>query len=454
MRVLERRLRAAGLGVTGAYPQRTELDVSGTAATVERLFRVRLERYRDAAGDRYHAPLASPSLPASLLPFVTAVTGLDTRPMLTTSDVPEGGVTPALAATAYDVAALHAAGIDGQGERIAVIAFSVFDAHDPAAFAKSYRLPGPAPKVIPVDGGATDTSVGGEIETNLDLDVIHAIAPDAQILVYEAPNRPGAYADVINRIVANRQATIISSSWGECEPGTALADRLSEEEALRSAVSAGITMFVAAGDAGAYDCQDQDPADHRLSVDWPAASAYAVAVGGTRLYVAPDGGYLRETAWNDQLSDSGGGGGFSATEPRPSWQRGPGVIEPNSNGNRQLPDVSAAADPATGWATYVNGAPIEVGGTSAATPFWAASMLLVAQYAKAQGAGPLGFIDPLLYALAASRQPYQPFHVITVGTNRYYHAARGWNPATGLGSPSVWNLARDIISYLRGTTPR
>jgi subtilase family serine protease len=134
---------------------------------------------------------------------------------------------------------------------------------------------------------------------------------------------------------------------------------------------------------------------------------------------------------------------------RPGWQHGPGVNDIYANGHRQLPDVSADADPGTGWAAYVNGNPVEIGGTSAATPFWAASMLLVDQYAVASGAGRLGFVDPVLYALAAGTQPYPPFHAITEGTNRFYRATAGWNPATGLGSPDVWNLARDVVAYLR-----
>ena len=112
-------------------------------------------------------------------------------------------------------------------------------------------------------------------------------------------------------------------------------------------------------------------------------------------------------------------------------------------------DVSAASDPSTGWAIVQDGQLGEVGGTSAATPFWAGTAALIDQYAHGQGIKALGFIDPMLYAIASSAQPAAPFHDITIGTNRYYPATAGWDFATGLGSPDVFNLAQDIVAYLK-----
>lgn len=442
------RVRGAGLAVTASYPQRTELDVSATVQTIERLFSIRLVSYRDAAGRRFYAPVGEPEVPMAFRPAVAAITGLDTRPRLLPHDVPVQGVTPSVAATAYDVAALHAAGISGQGQTIAVISFSAFAPSDPTAYAQHFGITGPAPRVVAVDGGTTDAS--GQPEADLDIEVIRAIAPAAQILFYEAPNTTSEYARMINQIVKDRSAQIISSSWGQCELGVGPQEHAALNSALSSAVAAGITMFVASGDSGAYDCQKQDPADHRLSVDWPADSVNAVAVGGTRLYLAANDTYQKETAWESQLSDAGGGGGFSQFDPLPSWQSAPGVHDQFSNGHRQVPDVSADADPGTGWAICTSGqCSGGAGGTSAAAPFWAASMVLVEQYAAAQGVGRLGFVDPIFYALASTSQPFPPFHQITEGTNRFYQATPGWNPATGLGSPDVYNLARDMVAYLR-----
>ncbi len=443
---LERTLEADGVRVIGSYPQRTDLRVSATVGSVQRLFSVRLGVWRTAHGRRYLAPLGTPRVPPPLQAALSGVIGLDTRPQWIAQDVPSGGLTPTSAADAYDITALHQAGFDGQGETIAVVSFSAYEPSDPAGFAHAYSISGPSPQVIGVDGGTGDTSGAGE--ANLDIDVIRSIAPDAQILFYEVPQTSSAYSDVINRIVADHRASIISSSWGECEPGLDPGEHASDAAALSAAVAAGDSMFVASGDSGAYDCQQSNFDDLHLSVDWPAASPDAIAVGGTRLYLGPGDSYAGETAWEDQLSDAGGGGGFSTQDPRPAWQRGPGVITALSNGHRQLPDVSADADPGTPWSLYVYGGLQEAGGTSAAAPFWAASMALIAQYAAAHGVNRLGFVDPILYALAASRQPFPPFHDVTRGGNRYYQATPGWDPATGLGSPDVDNLARDIVAYL------
>jgi kumamolisin len=226
--------------------------------------------------------------------------------------------------------------------------------------------------------------------------------------------------------------------------------RVGDTEALEAARAAGISMFVSTGDQGAYDCQDQQPADSRLTVDWPASNADAIAVGGTRLDLAANSSYLGESGWSDPLSAGGGGGGLSAVTSRPLWQSAPGITAALLHGRRGLPDVSADADPGTGWMIYWNGGFISgVGGTSAAAPFWAASMLLVSEYAARHGVGRLGYVNPMLYALASKRQRFRPFHDVTFGSNRYYRAAPGWDPATGLGSPDVYNLARDVVVYLR-----
>jgi subtilase family serine protease len=443
---LKTTLRRDGLTVAAGYPQRTALTVRGTAATVGRLLGVRFATYRDAAGDRWHAPAGRPKLPRAVRRFVSSFTGLSSRPVFhPAAGVPLGGLTPTTAADGYDIAALHSAGFLGQGMKIAIVSFSDYDHSDPSVFDQRYGLGGPTPQVIAVDGGA-DSDAGAD-EANLDIDVVKMIAPDAQILFYEAPGSASSYPDVINRIVADHQASIISSSWGSCERETASSVISATEQALKAATAAGISMFVASGDSGAYDCQRSDLSDHRLTVDSPAASAYAVAVGGTRLNISPDGAYESESGWDDPLSNAGGGGGYTTADSRPTWQSGPGVN--TSVDKRGVPDVSADADQATGWSTYDGGNWGEAGGTSAATPFWAASMLLIQQYANSHHAGRIGFVDPILYAMAHGGQPYPPFHDVTAGSNRYYAAHAGWDPATGLGSPNVFNLARDMVTYLQ-----
>lgn len=88
-------------------------------------------------------------------------------------------------------------------------------------------------------------------------------------------------------------------------------------------------------------------------------------------------------------------------------------------------------------------------GTSAATPFWAASMLLVQQFMVSHHAGPLCFATPLLYGIAGETWHNPPFHDVVLGGNRYYQAGPGWDFATGWGSPNVGNLATAAVAYRR-----
>ncbi len=96
---------------------------------------------------------------------------------------------------------------------------------------------------------------------------------------------------------------------------------------------------------------------------------------------------------------------------------------------------------------------IEVGGTSAAAPLWAGSTALINDYLQSQNKSKLGFANPTLYALANSQQPYPPFHDITSGTNLYYPATAGYDEASGLGSPDIYNIARDVAGGVTSPPP-
>jgi kumamolisin len=120
---------------------------------------------------------------------------------------------------------------------------------------------------------------------------------------------------------------------------------------------------------------------------------------------------------------------------------------------REVPDVSAIADPATSGQYVINGGATVEGGTSQAAPIWAGIMALVDQYLRRHGAHRLGFANPALYALARGSWPYPAFHDVTLGTNLYYPATAGYDMASGLGTPNAWNLARDLLAYSRGRRP-
>jgi kumamolisin len=442
-----------GVEVVRTYPQRTALDVRATAGTIDRVFDVKLMDWRDARRQVFQAPQGAATVPGDLSRAVSAVAGLDGTRFVTDDSASIQGLTPPTARSVYAINPLLGQHLTGQGQNIALVEFAQFDQSDVDGFDQQFNLPDVTPRDMSVDGGANDDSPSSEAEANLDIEVAHEIAPGAALLDYNAPQATSSGADtfgaILDQITADGQARIVSDSWGSCEANTPRADIQRDEQALEAAAAHGVSVFVAAGDTGAYTCQAGADTNHSLSVSWPSSSPFAVSVGGTALSMTSTGAYAGETAWDDTLEQSGGGGGLSLDYNRPAWQVGPGVANQFSNGRRQLPDVSAAADPWSGWDTYTDGAMTVAGGTSAATPFWAASTALIAEYAGHLGAGQLGFVDPTLYAIGARPQHALAFHDVTMGANRYYPASTGWDFATGLGSPDVANLARDVVAYLK-----
>jgi DNA-binding beta-propeller fold protein YncE len=193
-----------------------------------------------------------------------------------------------------------------------------------------------------------------------------------------------------------------------------------------------------------------------LSVEDPSGQPFVTAVGGTdltKLGPAPT-----ESVWNEALNGSGAGtGGISADWTMPSYQTGPGVVSKLSSGVpcgapsgtdcRELPDVSASADPVHGYVIVFQGQWTSVGGTSAATPLWAALIALVdVQSGKLKS---VGFINPALYKLVAGGK--KVVNDITTGNDDYtttgdglYPTTKGYDMATGLGSPIAATLATDL----------
>ena len=454
---LRGRLGRLGVQSSAPYAQRTSLTVSGTVGTFEKLLHVHFVDYRDAHGRTFYAPVGRAHVPGSLRQYVSDVGGLSNQRNFRRADVPAHGLAPQDVLKAYDIQPLRDDGITGKGQTIAIVSFASEDPTDTAQFDREVaKNPNPGPKVqhVPVDGGTTDTSSDNAGEVALDIQVVRGVAPDAQILDYETrgdASFPTAFTDMINKIVQDGRASIVSISYGSCELGWSASDQALADRALSAAVARGISVFKSTGDAGAYQCQVFDPTIDRLSLDSPAGSANMITVGGTLLSVRSDGTYLSEQAWSDTLERSGGGGGVTKYVQRPSWQQGPGVDNPdlNPDNKRQVPDVSAAADIDSGFLVCHQGDCSPVGGTSAATPFWAASMLLVQQYAQKQGAGKLGYANPVLYKLAAGDKRGDVFHDVVRGNNRYYQATPGWDFATGLGSPDVAGLAREYVAQLQ-----
>jgi kumamolisin len=457
-------LEAGGLAVT-RFPQRTSFAVAGTAGQIDRLLGVKLVDRLTPTGVRYHQPQGTPIIPTDLTTDVATFIGLDSEPALQPSfsgisgtDVPGNGLLPDVVAKAYEIQALHDAGLNGEGQTVALVSLDTFTDSDVDLFDSRTGLSGPAVQRVRLPD-ALDKPAGQTGEVALDIQILRGIAPKAQIISYEGSTAFGSFGPIVRQVVADGLAKIVSISWGLCEKYYPADKRAAEEQEFAAAFAAGLTIFVASGDYGAYDCRALEltsgPRDRDLgaSARWPASSPSVVAVGGTYLSVREDGSYLSEYGWEDPLSGGGTGGGLSHFYGQPAWQQGAGVTNSDSNGKRQLPDVAGPGDPASGFFieyTDQNGDLVAgpVGGTSAATPFFAGSMVLTQQLAQREGiafATPLG---PVLYQLAAEQPGGSVFHDVLSGGNLLEQAAPGWDYATGLGSPRVAPLARAIVDFL------
>ncbi len=414
-----------------------------------------------------------------------------------------GGLTDDQIANTYGAFGLYGAGDFGAGQHIALYENEPFARSDIKTFDSCYFGAKRAAAMIArlhvyrVDGG--QPTGPGEGEALLDVEDVSAMATDATIDVYEGPftgANSAAYdsLDEYTAIVDADRDPIVSSSWGLCEQTiengqTGL--QQAENILFEQAAAQGQTVFAAAGDNGEDDCNTNEtpnvaPGQNPVSVDDPGSQPYVVSVGGTAISDASSTSSA-EHVWNDGAVGGAGGGGISQAWEMPSWQRNatvPGIALPGSgayrnaaavehaygyptnfcqgtvpgaNSNtpcRLVPDVSAQADEYTGAVTVYtaseSGGWATSGGTSSATPIWAAmladvnaSRTCTASTTTAHG---VGFASPLLYALASNPSQYAAsFHDITVGNNDLYDlrngsvfpATRGYDLASGLGTPRL-----------------
>ena len=520
---VERSLRAVGLKPGRLARNHLLLDVHGTVAQIQRELHTRLMSYRIAKGILGWATSSPPSLPSSFARTVSGVIGLDNLaiPRSFLVRAPPGSTTPkgrslhlsralgpvapgapsacgaaltaALSgsgwtedqlASAYGLSGLMASGDLGAGQTIAVYELEPFLTNDVAGFDKCYFGTDHSSQIqtIPVDGFNLVGSGSGE--AILDVEELSALAPKANLLVYEAPNTAFGSIDEYNSIIASDQANLITTSWGECEsalqasvPGA----RILENYLFEEAAAQGQTVVAASGDTGSDDCAGTPFSSTKavapyLSVDDPASQPYVLAVGGTSL--TSDLSPLtnsNETVWNDGVRFGGTGGGVSSFWASPAWQAGSGIPGILPMRNRQIPDVSLSADELHGVSVYspslAGSGPIApsgsspqdasgvlgwttIGGTSAAAPVLTAILADVAASGTINagcaalpvksGGADLGFIPPELYEVAAT-QYATSFHDLTSGNNDVFHlgngylAGAGYDLASGLGSPIVTN---------------
>src|SRR5580700_1046750 len=322
------------------------------------------------------------------------------------------------------------------------------------------------------------------VETSLDVEWAHAMAPMANILNVttnpaETQGVQGlpAKMDAEQFIVDNHQATVISQSFGAAEETFGSTQSLLNlRHAFISAAANGVTVLASSGDGGTAN-PGKTPIKHPRTipfptVGWPASDPLVTGVGGTYLCTDPTTGVgvdttdppvncqtpanpgVREIGWVDS------GGGFSHVFAKPSYQDTLPAGSTAIDTMRGVPDVAyqassrtgvlvydTAPGDATGGLTCPTGNPCSagwyvVGGTSASSPQWAGLVAIADQIA---GHG-LGQINPTLYALASGANYSTYFYDVTNGNNQTdptipgYPATTGWDPITGLGTPNAATL--------------
>jgi subtilase family serine protease len=261
-----------------------------------------------------------------------------------------------------------------------------------------------------VQGSYPSNNAGWGLEISLDLDMASAICPNCKILLVEAKNNQNANLYAAVDTAARLGATEISNSYGGAEASNETASDVHFNHP-------GVAITVSSGDSG-------------YGVEYPAASPYVTAVGGTTLTRSGSG--FTESAW------SGAGSGCSAYEPKPSWQTDAGCAR------RTVADVSAVADPNTGVAVYDTNCSVlgqllgqcftgwgTVGGTSASSP------IIAGVYALAGNAAGTTYPASIPYAHVGS------LHDVTSGSNGscggsyLCTAGTGYDGPTGLGTPNT-----------------
>lgn len=376
--------------------------------------------------------------------------------------------TPYALRTAYDVETLTQQGDTGKGQTVIdIVSYgSPTLQQDMNVFDQQFHLPPITIQVlsplgtVPFNPAGKDMS-GWAGETTLDVEIIHAIAPDAKIIVMTSPvdETEGTiglpqFMELEQYAVKNHLGSIFTQSYVASE--ATLADSMSRQFVQKYAnfyqqitTQDGFTVLSGSGDNGATDWDDLAATQLATTptVNFPADVPWVTAVGGTSLLSTANG--VSETAW------SGSGGGASKFFAEPAFQQGlPTSLQHTLAGQRGIPDVSADADPNTGMAFYFNGQWTLTGGTSAATPTWAALIAIADQMAG----HPLGNINPGLYKIGLSPNAQRDFRDITSGSNAVntnsvhvqgFQAASGWDAVTGWGAPLASNLIPDLIAALK-----
>ena len=527
-------LKSLGITINEVYADNLVISATGTVAQFNQAFSTSIHEYVEADGKHFRHPSDDGDhVPRGLGDVVLYVAGLNTltaqfHPMKhsaaetaaalgesvpavvlptgngTATGIP-GNFTVGDVANTYGVNPLYAAGFTGRGRTVGIVTLADFLPADAYAYWDAIGLQTKRNRItqVHVDGGAPLSSADGSGETSLDVEQSGGLAPDANVVVYDAPNTEAGFVDVFYKAVSDNKADTLSVSWGSPEIFNFAIPYISSDtralftvyhQAFAEAAAQGISVFAASGDSGAYDTNrgyDYRYFSKLLTVDSPADDPYITAAGGTTLPGPIQRRYgvvnvPTEQVWgwdifNDYMLTNygipdyyfavGGGGGVSVYWPTPFYQQETSGIRrsaanqdwtfypyglpdttdalylttlPANFRGRNVPDISLNSDPYTGFlvnSTTDGGWGAGWGGTSFAAPQLNGIAAVISQ---AKGSR-LGLLNPQLYALqGAGSGSHKPIVDIKAGDNWYYAGVRGYDPGAGLGVINAAELANRL----------
>lgn len=437
---------------------------SGTAGLVDRYLGQSVQLFTNGTYSYYEATGAS-ELPGAYS-FVSNATGLMMRPdyailkgaspgYTPSSNVTftEGGQATTLLRGVYNSTGLLARGDNGTGYTIGLLDFYGYSliGQELALYDSTYGIPAPPSFTVTPIGPYNPnlgTPTGWDGEIDLDVQVSHAMAPGANIVLYAA-NGALPLSAAIAAVVQDDKANVVSQSFGlpeweyyEAGPTSYLFNSVFVDDYYMLGSAMGITFLASSGDGGGSGFS----AGPLGGAEYPSTSPYVTALGGASTYIstmANGSTSVEQTAWSNTgyapyfANEGGGGGGVSVLEPAPWWQSSL-KVPASFPGGRMVPDLSldASGNPAT-FVIY-HGSPTPIGGTSEASPLFAGLLTLV----MGAKSGSLGLINPTLYALAGNASTYaEAFNPVTFGYTIPWVAKQGYNLATGWGTPNVGEIA-------------
>jgi kumamolisin len=479
-------VRSQGFEVVETSVARRTIRVSGTVAQANGAFAVDLGRY-ESAEESYRGREGPIYLPNDVADAVQGIFGLDNRRMARRHGTPPppgppgtATLTPQQVASLYNFPPLKAA-----GQTIGILEFGGgFSQNDLNLYCANAHIATPTPTLVSVSGQSTTTYAGSaanpnnaDFEVALDAQVVASVAQGANIVMFFAPFSNDGWIDAVTTAIYETPSlnfapspilTALSISWGESEDYWTSSAMASISEAFQDAAALGLAIFVATGDFGSND-QNNDGNAH---VQYPSTDPWVTACGGTYIANASSTPFTEGT-WNDFFGATTGGvsvplpgavypppgRGFLTSVsgtgfPVPPWQANLsvkvfGATSTSRLTGRGVPDVAGNASPYSGYTLYVYGTSYsQNGGTSAVAPLYASLVAILA----AEVGWPLGYLNPLLYKIAAGSSGSTVFADVNDGVSNElganvilpsgaavvpcpaYVSTQGWDACTGLGS--------------------